>query len=329
MKIALFFFTFSICFSQNFKFQIRDSITQKPIQFVSVNLLNGYGFYSNEYGEVNLYHLEVEKIQLSHLSYETKEIKIKNINDVVFLNLKTNAIKEVIITQGKNKVYISNKKSKLKDSLFCDFGTYGYELAIPIKIEIKDKKCYLDEINIPIRIDDIWMKINNIGEKPLSLIRINFSENFNNIPSDSLLTNSEYYFIDKKTLQRKSIQYKLKKRLLVPSDGLFCIITFLGKADVNGNLVIEMPTYKSKFLGKDFVYSRFQPLQIPILDADSEMLTFCRNSFSKNSMFNKVIPRTSTPQNLTKEETQFYLTDKVNKTPNYKVQIDCKYYYYE
>lgn len=329
MKIITLLLTVSICFSQKLKFQIKDSLTHKPVEFVSIDLLNGHGFYANEYGEVNLNYHGIEKIQISHLSYETKQIEIKNISDVIYLSQKKNQINEIKITQGIKKVFLTHKKPKLKDHLFCDFGTYGYELAIPLKVETSDQKCYLDEITIPIRVDDMWMKINNIEKNPLSLIKISFQENVDNLPSDSLLNEPEYYFIDKKTLQRKSIQHKLKKRVMIPKEGLFCLITFLGEANEKGELLIEMPTYKREINGKEIIFSKYQPLQIPIHEEVSEKITLSRNYFSKNSNFKKVFPRITTPSGLSKEETQLYLNNEINKMPNYNIELDYKFYYYE
>jgi hypothetical protein len=328
MKVLLFLFTFSCCFSQQLKFQIKDVGTHQPIEFVSIDLLNGHGFYTNQNGEVSIDTLGVEKIVLSHLSFESKTFKIKDLVDVVYLKPKTIQLEEVKIAQNNKKVFITRKNEKQEESVHCDFGMYGYELAIPIKGPTEDKTCYLDEISIPIRIDEMW-HYTRVEKVPLSLIKINFAKNINDIESDSLLSEPEYYFIDKKSLRRKKIEHKLKKKVLMPKEGLFCVITFLGKADENGNLIPEMPTYTSRILGKDRILVKYQPIQVPIHAMEAYAMAYCRGSFAMNSKFGKAFPRTSSPSDLTIAETKAYMRDKVSKMPNYGVKIDYKYYYYE
>ena len=115
----------------------------------------------------------------------------------------------------------------------------------------------------------------------------------------------------------------------MPKEGLFCVITFLGKADENGNLIPEMPTYTSRILGKDRILVKYQPIQVPIHAMEAYEMANCRDSFAMNSKFGKAFPRTSSPSDLTIAETKAYMRDKVSKMPNYGVKIDYKYYYYE
>jgi hypothetical protein len=327
MKIILLFFV-SITFAQNVKFQIRDSITYEPIKFVSVDLLNGYGCYSNEYGEVKIDISDIRRIKLSHLSYKLKEIDIQNVPDIIYLVEKTIYLNEVIINNDVKKVFYSQKRQGFDENLFCGFGAYGFEIAIPLHSPI-DNECFLQEITIPINIDKQWMKLADISELPLSLIRINFTKNLNDKPSDTLLFSPEYYFIDKKTLKRKAIIYELHNELIIPKEGLFCVITFLGKANVEGNLIFEMPTYKKNVLGKDIIFTKYQPLQIPIYNSKSKNSTYSRDSFLKNSKFLKVVPPISIPIYFNAEERATFLKSQLEIMTDYSVSIGYKFYYYE
>lgn len=329
MKYIFFLFLVTFSFSQKIKFSVKDSLTHKPIEFVSIDFLNGNGIYSDKNGEVIIDVNNIEKIKLNHSSYETKFILCKNISKEVYLNPKYNFIKEITVTQSLNKTYKTYKNLKQKENGFCDLGMYGYEIAIPINIAKQSKSCYLDEITIPIKLDEIWMAINNIEELPLSIVKISFVENVNNKPSDSLIGKPEYYFIDKRSIAKKRIQHKLKKRVLVPVEGLFCVITFLGRADSDGNLLLEIPTYKSKILGKEEIFTKYLPIQSPIFETPSENTAFSRNNFNLDSSFCKIFPRTSTPAGLTNEESKKYLKDKINQMPYFTAHLDFKYYYYE
>jgi hypothetical protein len=327
MKI-IFLFTISFCFSQNIKFQIKDLITNEPIEFVSINLLNGHGLFANEKGEVNLNYTNIKTIELSHVSYEAEKIDVENIKSIVYLRQKANQLKEIELFQSLKKVYQSKKNIKAKDSLYCGFGAYGFELAIYINPEL-DKKCFLNQISIPITVDEHWMMLANIKEEPLSLIRISFLKSFNSKPIDSLLSEPEYFFIDNRTLKNKQIKYNLKNKLPLPIEGVFCVITFLGKADKKGNLIIEMPTYIVKTIDKEILFTRYQPLRVPINKTKNERIAYSRNSFINNSKFCKVIPPIAISANLSNEDRANQLEYKTEKMDNFTIDIGYEYFMYE
>lgn len=315
-------------FSQNIKFQVKDADSKENIEFVSVNLLNGTGFYTNGEGKVDADLSGVNTIELTHVSYESKKFEVSGIDSVIYLVPKVNFLKEIKIVGNGSKIYLSQGSSIEKEFTMFHFGTYGSQVAMLIKVDGK-KDYFLDEVLIPIAIDNVWKKINNIKEDFATIIKLTFNKNEGGKPSDSILQSPEYVFIDKKMLRKKNIQFKLNSKLRIPEEGLFCTVTMMGKADDNGNLLFEIPTRKAVVNNKMVIFSKYLPVQIPIYTSNSQESDYARNFFGTDLKFYKIVPPILTPPYLNKEDSYQYVQDEAAKMPNYKVNISFKYYFYE
>jgi len=318
----------SAIYSQSIRFQVKDSLTKENIEFVSVNLLNGTGFFTNEDGKVVADLSGINTIELSHVSYETKKILAANIGSIIYLQRRINLLNEIQIVGKNSKKYFTYKTKKTKEPSLFGFGTYGAQVAMLIQVD-SEKDCFLDEVLIPVKVDELWKKINNIKVDPLSIVRITFNKNVEENPSDSLLQIAKYIFVDKKMLRNEIINFKLPTRIRIPKSGLFCVITMIGKADVNGNLQFEIPTRKEEIDGKIVSFAKYLPIQIPINELHDDSADLSRNFFGTDLHFYKVKPAIAVPRALSKEETVDYLKYESAKMPNYKVGIGYKYFYYE
>jgi hypothetical protein len=328
MKFYFFILFSSICFSQSISFQIKDNLTNKGIEYVSIDLLNGKGFYSNEVGLVVADFLGEKTIELSHVSYESRKINIDEIKDVVFLKQKVNQLNEIQLIQSGEKLFITKELEKSKSNKACLMGMYGFQIATLITIE-NEKQCYLNELTIPFKINDMLSQDNDDIKNPYSIIEFSFRNNINGFPSDTLIENPEFYFIDKKTLKKKLIHHSLLNKIKIPNEGVFCTITFLGKADENGNLILENPTRKSYYNGKEILFTKYLPLEIPLYIDTGKNKTFSRGSFSEKSVFKKITPPISASLELTNEERTEYINNKIEEMDNFKINIGYKLYYYE
>lgn len=328
MKLYFFILLSSICFSQSISFQIKDSITNKGIEFVSINMLNGKGFYSNENGFVIADFLGEKIIELSHVSYETKRINVSEIVNEVYLKQKVTELNEIQIIQSNKKSFISKELDKSKSNKACILGMYGFQIATLIESNTK-KRSFLNDLVIPFKVNDMLSEVNNDFETPYSIIEISFRNNINGFPADSLIEKPEFFFIDKKTLRKEIIYYSLINKIMIPDEGIFCIITFIGKADENGQLILENPTRKSYYKDKEILFTKYLPIEIPLYVDNGKIKTFCRSSFNKNSLFRKITPPISAPIELNDEERADYLNKKIEEMDNFKINIGYKLYYYE
>lgn len=329
MKYIFFIFFYSLFgYSQQIKFKVKDSLTNKGIEFVSVNFLNGYGVFSNAKGEVYLDLNGIENIELSHISYHNKTIKTNQIDSIIYLQQNFQSLKEIVVSKkSKKKYYKENFKIKKNDS-YVQFGTYGYQIASLIQIDSSNNS-YLDEVYIPIEIDEVWMKVNRLNSIENSIVRISFHENVMNYPSENAIIDSENILIDKKILNKKGISHKLKEGILIPEEGIYCLITFLGKADLDGNLVLEMPLYKQKYQGKEIDFIKYHPIVIPMnLNVKSDP-TYSRCVFSKDLSFSRLIPTVAVPAKYQGEEKKEYMQSRFSPNDNYSINIGFKYYKYE
>lgn len=325
--ICFFFITNHQCYSQNHIFIVKDSLNNSTIEYVSVNLLNGYGIFSDYDGVVSLDKERIEEIELSHISYETKRIKINEIRDEVFLKPKTYVLNEVVMSSYKKKKYFTKNLIKQKHDSQIHIGTYGYQLAI--HIEIENQNSYLEEISIPVIIDKLWMEINRQKFVPYSLIQISFHGNNENSPCLYEIYETETVFLDKSIFKKELITYKLKNRLYIPNEGVYCVITFLGKSDNMGNLIHESPFYTSNFKNEEIILTKYFPVQVPIMISQLNSNLLCRNIFNKNSRFSKAHPMIASKSNLSTEEKHQYLKSKIDHLPYYMVNVGLKYYSYE
>ena len=99
ITLLLFLSCSTILFSQSKEFTILDAITIKPIDLAQILYPNlEIGSVSNEDGRVKI-PLKKEKIIISHINYETKELKYSNFikKDTIYLILNTSELDEIVV----------------------------------------------------------------------------------------------------------------------------------------------------------------------------------------------------------------------------------------
>ncbi|OYQ47921.1 hypothetical protein CHU92_00925 [Flavobacterium cyanobacteriorum] len=334
MKLKIIFLVV-ICFlngySQNQKYIVKDSLTNEVIEFVGINFLNNVGVYTGSNGEFYADPSRTPKIIISHLSYEEKIVQLYKSDNIIYLTPKVINLNEIVIENKKlKKQFIDINTSNKNTKNFSGFGTYGYQLAVLIKPIDTLKNYYLDQISLPINVDKLWMSINNMKEVPNALVRINFSINSNNKPSDSLFNYLEYILLNKKTYKEGFVYHKMKTRISVPKEGLFCILTLLGETDLKGNLIVEKPTYKSYNLGKEIIFFKYLPIQIPLQKENEEQNSFSRSYFNKeDNAYGNVTPLIAVPSSLTSKERASYIREKSEELGRFSVPIKYTLYYYD
>lgn len=126
------------CLSQTITGKIIDSLTNSPIEYANVVLLNrDYGTYSNENGVFTMDTKgDDKKLVISAIGYCNKQLDLEKITSdtlTIALNQKIEQLEEVLITTEKatyssSKTLGLNQKLKIRTSL-----PFGYEFTNLIK----------------------------------------------------------------------------------------------------------------------------------------------------------------------------------------------------
>lgn len=149
-------FSASLGFSQTIKGTIRDSLTQKALEYSNVVLMNGGGTYANDKGEfeIEIKNSIYDTLKISTLGYKSKKILLNKYKGKVIINLDVNLepnveeLDEVILTSKKIKYKDKETLGEDRDGNIGMSSLIGYETCIlienPRKENGKVKRVYID-----------------------------------------------------------------------------------------------------------------------------------------------------------------------------------------
>lgn len=135
------------CYSQVKKYTIVDSSTKSAVEFAAIKLGNDNGIYTDKSGtffidlNLNL------KVEVSHISYETKDFNLSNIKDTLKLNPKAFQLDEVKIDKSNQKLKVfknTNRKAKMAWPLFLqtEFIVFAKPTKKVIGTTVQEVKFY-------------------------------------------------------------------------------------------------------------------------------------------------------------------------------------------
>jgi len=284
-------FAVYLSFSQNTKIVILDSISNLPIKYANVNFLNGFGVFSSENGSIMISDLNVNSIEISHVSYESKKIDLKKINNsIVLLKPKIIKLDEIIIKKEKLKLLKKiNSKPKIHNNYKeMYFSAIGLKLAF--KINSSDNKInMLKSIEIPLfkKTNDATKNSDPDKQYPYkTLIKIEILESINDKPGENLYDYNKYEIINSELLNDSFIS-KFEKSIKIPENGLFVVVTFIGKVNENNLLIAEMPyDIHIKYPDKKFI--KWILPNIPITAREKNTNTFFRFDYETESNWKQI-----------------------------------------
>lgn len=287
--LAVFNIYFS--YSQNTKIIVLDSILNLPIKYANVNFLNGFGVFSNEKGNIMISDLNVNSIEISHVSYESKKIDLNKINNsIVLLKPKIIKLDEIVIKKEKLKLL---KKISLKPKIHSNykemfFSAIGLKLAF--KIDPSDNKInILKSIEIPLikKTNDATKNFYPEKKYPYkTLIKIEILESINDKPGENLYDCNKYEIINSELLNDSFIS-TFEKNIKIPDNGLFVVVTFIGKVDENNLLIAEMP-YDINKKYPDGKFIKWILPNIPISTRQNDNKTFFRFDYETKSNWKQI-----------------------------------------
>lgn len=211
---------------------VLDSINKKPIPFVNIFIGNNKGTYTNEYGYFNINRKSKDTLFLSHITYNSLQIKVSEIKDTLFLSPNAIILKEIIINKGKQQTKFIDfpKRNSSYGSWPITSMSEIVTLIIPSK-KNENSKIQKLEFNL------LKNKFNGFGNNLKTAFRINIYSTKNNEIEDTIYSSDVFsinsYLKEKIELDLSNENVEFYRK------GIFIGIEVIGDIDSNGNLSKE------------------------------------------------------------------------------------------
>lgn len=289
--LILFLLSFSIGMSaQQHRLTIKDSITNEALPYASINLLNGFGLFTDDNGQVTLEKDASKTIKITYMGYASKEIALDKVtNPIIFLQPEANALSEVKVINkkrsGKRKDFAI--KPQLHDNINKMYwSSIGQQYAF--YIPTTKKESILKSITIPLIVKDIHqgMAEDSFETDPYgTMVNIAFMTNANQLPDKKLNDYEKKVVIQSNTI-KDQITINFDQEIEMPDEGLFVTFTIIGKTNKQGNYQPEMP-----YVIQEFDKKKKVKIILPnyaLVEAPKGQLTYYRNVFSNLTKWERI-----------------------------------------
>jgi hypothetical protein len=232
---SILFILIFICFTGTLSSQksetisILDKVTNEVVPFATVYNLNGKtGFYSSPNGEIKKSFL-TDSIEISCVGYYPKKVAILPATNIILLEPRYYKIDEVVINPKKYKsLTLGYYKNKVNHSLnLAQEG--GTEMAVMIKNDLK-KEAVLRKIIFALSVT----ASTRFNLDFTSVFRVNLYE-INDQLSIGELVNKTPLIFTSKDLMKKTELDVFDKNIVIPDNGVFVAIEWLGKINNKTN----------------------------------------------------------------------------------------------
>ena len=252
---------------------VKDSITNEPIQFVSVYFGNDTGGYTDEKGMIAIPN-EAAQIRLSHICYETKSIsKITADSQTIFLVPISINLDEVAISAKAPKrtktteVGLTKAKTQTKHK-----GANGFEMALFIPYDSTWAETpYIHSILASLDYTTHWLVFTEIKTPIYATLRfdLRLPDAKTGAPKDESLIDGGIILPSGQKLGKDGIS--LTRPIPFPQTGVFVVVEWITTAQVSEscNLVpslnmtldeVENRTWNKKtFRSVDWMQERNEP----------------------------------------------------------------------
>ncbi len=290
----LFFLLFYFnCFSQSRILTVRDALTNEVLPFASVNLLNGFGLYTDEKGQVNLENDTPNKIQISYVGYLNKIIFIDKLtSDDVELTREENKLEEVEIIVSKNDRKV-RKEFSVKPVIHDDinemyWSSIGQQYAFFIPNSKENSR--LESIVIPLITKDLHQGITETSfeSDPYgTLVKIEFMSMLNNLPHEKLYDYEKKVIIHAGRVSEKMI-INIAEIIPIPEEGLFVTMTIMGKTNKKDVFQTELPYAVMNLQDRKKKIVKIILPNYPLVKAPKGVETWFRNVFSNEVKWERI-----------------------------------------
>ena len=277
----------TVAFGQQKTVTVKDSLTKQPVPYVSVDLLNSYGVFTNTNGEAVLNDASITAVELSSVGYTTKKIQLNTIATEVYLIPQSIQLDEVVVAAKRklNRKELVVKPKGHQNELKMITSFFGQRYAFYVN-PVAGKDNYLTKIALPLMEKDFKVNAPGTKEDPFkiipfkTLIKVEILRNENNVPGEKLNDFKQIALIDSKVTP-KVFELLLLEEVKIPEDGLFVAFTIIGTANDNGSLATGLPYDIRSMNGKEVKISKPIQPNFPVLDASKGVLSYTGSSFAE------------------------------------------------
>ena len=261
MKTLLFLLSFNLFYSQIQKHFIYDELNRHVIPFAEVEFFRNDStktiLYSSKNGLIQIENIStINKIKISIPGYDLKTIKPNELRDTIFVEKKSEELKEVVI------------KSKIKESYEIGYHNESKKLRISSSKGLEILVFIENNANKETMIKSFMCKI--IKNKSFtSAVRLHF---YNKDP-EKLYPNEEITNDNIITYLKGNINKNLeidltKYGLYLPIEGIFIGLEWLGEYDELNDTFLDNQYYETK---------------IDLNDAFEQSISFTRNHLNNST----------------------------------------------
>ena len=293
LQLLILFLTCVHCFSQSRTITVKDAVTNEALPFASINLLNGFGLYTNEIGQVNLAQETPNKIQISYVGYLNKIIFIDQLtNDTVLLTPEENKLEEVeIIVSKKNRKV--RKEYSVKPIIHDDINKmYWSAIGLQYAFFIPNSKenSRLHSITIPVITKDLHQGITETtfeSDPYGTLVKIEFASVLDHLPHKKLYDYEKKVIIHAGRISEKTT-IPIEETIPIPEEGLFVTMTIMGKTNKKDVFQTELPyAFMNLHDRKKKIIKIILP-NYPLVKAPKGVDTYFRNVFSNEVKWERI-----------------------------------------
>lgn len=274
-------------------FVIKDSLTNETLPYATIDFLNGYGVFSDENGKVVLNKEFPETVKISFMGYEAKKISIASaVASDVLLKPTTKVLEELKVVVDKEEL----KKQKTFvtkpvvheniDRMF--WSSLGQQYAFYIPKE--RRKAVLKGISIPLIVKDLYqgMAETAFENNPYgTMMKIEFMHNTVNLPGEKLYDYNKVVVVQSGKISGK-MSVVFEERVPIPDEGLFVVMTVLGKTDESGVYKPELPFGIREVHGVKKKFIKIILPNYPLVEAPKGVLTLFRHTFNENQQWSRI-----------------------------------------
>ena len=217
------------------RFTVRDSLTQEPVAFTSVWFGNGTGGYTNESGAIEMPE-GTERIRLSHICYEAKNISVTDISGhTVLLVPKSIPLAEVCVSAKSPKRTKLTTMGRVKEKTqTCHRGANGFEMALFIPYDSTWSSApYIHSILASLDYSTHWLTFTTIKKPIYATLRFDLRkpDALTGTPRDESVINGGIIIQSDQRVDKDGI--KLANPIPFPKTGVFVVVEWITTAAVS------------------------------------------------------------------------------------------------
>lgn len=283
---------FSSGFGQQGFYVVKDSITLEALPYANIDFLIGYGIFSDENGKFPNKDLP-EKIKVSYVGYDSRLLFLNKVQVAdIFLKPSAKILEEMKIVVSKEDLE-QRKEFVTKPFLHGNmdqmyWSSIGQQVAFYIPQE--RRKSELKAVVIPLIVKDIHQGITEVSleDEPYgTMVKFEFMRNDKGLPGEKLYDYTKVFVIYSAELKDK-VEVKFEEQLAIPENGMFVMMTVVGKTDTRGKYVSELPYFVADYRNQGKKTMKIILPNYPLVEAPNGLPTFFRNLFAPSKTWRQI-----------------------------------------